>query len=145
MRPLSRVLPTPRRGREEHHSAPPSVKKSPTHSQNGEQGWAHSTLDDYELGGNDIGDVVLGSLTIACAIEAAVGDVAISNYLARVETSGFEAAAMLLHPGRQRTASDQHDSWVLADLGQQQDRVPLITLRTLRLRSQKKRMGRSMG
>lgn len=58
---------------------------------------AHSTLDDYELGGNDIGDVVLGSLTIACAIEAAVGDVAISNDLARVETSGFEAAAMLLH------------------------------------------------
>jgi hypothetical protein len=58
---------------------------------------AHSTLDDYKLSGEDIADVVLASLTIACAIQAATGDASISKDLALVEKSGHEAAGLLLH------------------------------------------------
>lgn len=58
---------------------------------------AHSTLDDYMLGGEDLGDVVIASIVIACAIEAAVGDAAIPNDFAVVESSGYRAASHLLH------------------------------------------------
>lgn len=58
---------------------------------------AHSTLDDYTLGGEDLGDVVLATLAIACAVEAAVGDAAISNDFAAIESSGYRAAGLLLN------------------------------------------------
>lgn len=58
---------------------------------------AHSTLDSYTLGGEDLGDVVLASVAVACAIEAAVGDAAISNDLSVIETSGYRAASHILH------------------------------------------------
>jgi hypothetical protein len=58
---------------------------------------AHSTLDDYTLGGEDLADVVIASVVIACAIEAAVGDAAIQNDFAAIELSGYRAAGHLLH------------------------------------------------
>jgi hypothetical protein len=58
---------------------------------------AHSTLDDYILGGEDLSDVVIATTVIACAIEAAIGDAAISNDLAIVESAGYRAAGQLLH------------------------------------------------
>jgi hypothetical protein len=57
---------------------------------------AHSTLDDYTLGGEDLSDVVIASIVIACAIEAAVGNAAISNDFAVIESSGYRAAGHLL-------------------------------------------------
>lgn len=58
---------------------------------------AHSTLDDYTLGGEDLSDVVVATIVIACAIEAVMGDAAISYDFAEVESAGFRAAADLLH------------------------------------------------
>jgi len=58
---------------------------------------AHSTLDDYTLGGSDLGDMVLATVAVACAIEAAVGGVAAGNDFAKIESSGIRAAADLLH------------------------------------------------
>jgi hypothetical protein len=58
---------------------------------------AHSTLDDYTLGGEDLGDVVIASIAVACAIESAVGNAATSNDFAVVEALGYKAAGHLLH------------------------------------------------
>jgi hypothetical protein len=58
---------------------------------------AHSTLDDYTLGGEDLADVVIASMVVACAIEAAVGDAAIPRDFADIESSGYRAAGYLLH------------------------------------------------
>lgn len=58
---------------------------------------AHSTLDDYTLGGEDLADVVIASVVVACAIEAAVGDAATANDFAAIESSGYRAAGHLLH------------------------------------------------
>jgi len=58
---------------------------------------AHSTLDDYTLGGEDLRDVIVASIVIACAIEEAIGDAAIPNDFAVVESSGYRAAGHLLH------------------------------------------------
>lgn len=58
---------------------------------------AHSTLDAYTLGGGDLGEVVLASLVIACAIESAVGNAAISDDFATAESAGYRAAGSLLN------------------------------------------------
>lgn len=58
---------------------------------------AHSTLDDYKLGGYDLDDVAVATVAIACAIEAVVGEDAISHDLAVIESPGYRAAGLLLH------------------------------------------------
>lgn len=57
---------------------------------------AHSTLDNYTLGGEDLSDVVIATIVIACAIEATLGDGAIPNDLAVVESLGYRAAGHIL-------------------------------------------------
>lgn len=57
---------------------------------------AHSTLDSYLLNGADLDDVVIATVTIACAIEAALGDAAANNDMALIETCGYKAAAAIL-------------------------------------------------
>jgi hypothetical protein len=57
---------------------------------------AHSTLDNYALGGDDLSEVVLASVIIACAIESAIGDAAVSSDFAAIESSGYIAAGGIL-------------------------------------------------
>lgn len=57
---------------------------------------AHSTLDECPLSGHDLHDVVVATVVISCAIEAALGDAATSVDLAQAETASWRAGAALL-------------------------------------------------
>lgn len=58
---------------------------------------AHATLDEYMLGGEDLHDAVLATVTIASAITAVLGSAAISDDFAELESLGYRAAGLLLN------------------------------------------------
>jgi|GEM_PF-5447679 hypothetical protein len=61
------------------------------------KGVAHSTLDHFSLYPSDFADCVVASITLACAMEACMGDFAVKNDLGTIERLGYQAAEHVLH------------------------------------------------
>ncbi|MBD9477743.1 hypothetical protein [Pseudoxanthomonas sp. PXM02] len=71
------------------------------------KGVAHSTLDHFSLYPSDFTDCVVASLTLACAVEACMGDFAVKHDYGRIEELGYAAAEHILH------AEFDPDVWVI--------------------------------